>query len=296
MNKILNFGSLNIDNVYSMPHIVRPGETLASFKTESYPGGKGLNQSIAVARAGGRIFHAGKIGSDGDILLQALKTSNVDCSYLVQSSQKNGHAVIQVEKSGQNSIILFGGTNRDIDTSMIDAVLDNFNSDNLLICQNEISNMEYLINSAYSKGIPIVLNPSPIDDEILKTDLNKLDMIIINEIEGKDFTQKESPDEILDALLTIAPNLKIVLTIGKDGAIYCDKARRLSHGIFDVKVVDTTAAGDTFLGFFVSAFYDGKPPEYALKLASAASSIAVSRAGAASSIPTLAEVNEFLGQ
>lgn len=294
MKRILNFGSLNIDMVYAMPHIVRPGETLSSDELSLFPGGKGLNQSVALSRAGASVYHAGKIGADGDILKNVLVENSINCDYLSADDEKSGHAIIQVEQKGQNCIILYGGANQKIERAMIDNVLENFDSNDLLVCQNEINNMDYLINSAYERKIPIILNPSPIDKDILKCDLKKLDTIIINEIEGADFTGETEPQKICDKLISIAPNLKIVLTIGKDGVLYKDAGGFETHGIFNVKVVDTTAAGDTFLGFFTAVRFAGATVSYALRAASAASSIAVSRRGATPSIPTMAEVEKFL--
>lgn len=300
MNRILNFGSLNIDKVYTMPHIVRPGETLSSDNLSLFCGGKGLNQSIALKRAGGNVFHAGKIGKDGDMLKSELLKNEIDITYLKETDGYSGHAIIQVERKGQNCILLFGGANKEITPEMADEVLDNFDSGDIIVCQNEINDMPLLLKKAKDRGIPVALNPSPIDESILSCDLNAISYLLVNEIEGEDFTGEKEPEKICRALLKKAPDLKIVLTIGKDGVIYCDKDNFLLHGIFDVEVVDTTAAGDTFLGFFIACVLDGNGEsktqqiKKALKIASAASSIAVSKSGAAPSIPTLKEVEEFL--
>lgn len=300
MNKILNFGSLNIDKVYKMPHIVRPGETLSSDELSIFCGGKGLNQSIALKRAGGEVYHAGKIGLDGDILKEELLKNEIDISFLEQSEGYSGHAIIQVEHKGQNCILLYGGSNREISPDRMDMVLDNFDSSDIIVCQNEINDMPLLLKKAAQRNIPVALNPSPIDESILSCDLTKVSFLIVNEIEGEEFTGQKEPKKICEELLKLAPDIKIVLTVGKNGVIYCDKENYFTHGIFDVKVVDTTGAGDTFLGFFVAAVLKAQGGNYkeiiprALKLASAASSIAVSKNGAAASIPTLAEVEEFL--
>ncbi|MEG0692949.1 MAG: ribokinase [Oscillospiraceae bacterium] len=296
MNKILNFGSLNIDIVYSLDHIVRPGETLSSGCVNNFPGGKGLNQSVALSRSGATVYHAGKIGTDGELLKDILLSNNIVCDYLKKSDGKNGHAIIQVEKSGQNSILLFTGTNHEIDIPMIDEVLKNFDEGDFLVCQNEISNMDYILKKASELRLRIALNPSPIDEKILSCDLSGIEFLIINEIEGSDFTGETDADLICENLLEKYPNMKIVLTIGKRGVIYRDKKNKYTHGIFNVKVVDTTAAGDTFLGYFIGLIAAEKNVELALKYASAASSIAVSRTGAVPSIPTIDEVETFLKQ
>lgn len=293
MRKVLNFGSLNIDMVYKMPHIVRAGETLSSTELNHYCGGKGLNQSIALARCLGsefEVYHAGMVGSDGDMLIDTLKENNVNCSYLKKSDGLSGHAIIQVEEKGQNCIILNGGTNKKIDVAMIEQVLANFDENDIIILQNEISNMNTIIELAYNKSIPIAINPSPIDDDILKIDLSKITYFIINEIEGNEYTGLTQPVAICDKLLEIAPDIKVVLTIGKDGVVYKDSENFHTHGIYEVKVVDTTAAGDTFLGYFVGSIFTGSSIPEALKRASVASAYAVSRSGAFPSIPTIEEV------
>ena len=294
MNKILNFGSLNIDMVYAVDHIVRPGETLSSDSVTTFSGGKGLNQSVALSRSGAKVYHAGKIGVDGEFLKDILQNNQIDCEFLHKSNNKNGHAIIQVEKSGQNSIILFTGTNYEIDVLMVDEVLKNFDKDDFLVCQNEISNMDYMLKKATELNLRIALNPSPIDAKLLSCDLSGVEFLVINEIEGGDFTGESDPNRICEALLHKYPHMKIVLTIGKDGVLYHDAQNTYTHGIFDVKVVDTTAAGDTFLGYFVGLICNGTETQTALRYASAASSIAVSRAGAVPSIPTIDEVEAFL--
>lgn len=300
MQRIINFGSLNVDKVYNVAHIVRPGETLSSSGLNHFAGGKGLNQSVALSRAGAEVFHAGKVGADGDILEQALLENNIDTSCLRSTAGQSGHAIIQVEADGgQNCILLHGGANREISAAMMDEVLDKFDSDDWLVCQNEISNMSTLLQKAAVRGMAVVLNPSPIDEDILKVDLKYVAYLVINEIEGQEFTGETDPDKICDALIARAPRLKVVLTLGKRGVMYRDVRYRYTHGIFNVPVVDSTAAGDTFLGYFtaeVSRVVGGVQPdiEKALRFASAASSIAVSRMGAASSIPSLEEVEVFL--
>lgn len=296
MKKVLNFGSLNIDMVYKMPHIVRAGETLSSTELNHYCGGKGLNQSIAMSRCLANnssefeVYHAGMVGVDGDMLIDTLKDNNINCSYLKKGDGLSGHAIIQVEEKGQNCIILNGGTNKQITPEMIEDVLSNFDKNDLIVLQNEISNMDIIIETAYKLSIPIAINPSPIDDDILKIDLNKITYFVINEIEGNEFTNETNPDKICDKILSIAPNIKIILTLGKDGAVYKDKDNHHKHGIFQVKVVDTTAAGDTFLGYFIGSIFTGNSIEQSLKRATAASTYAVSRAGAFPSIPTIDEV------
>ncbi len=290
--KVLNFGSLNIDYVYTVEHFVRAGETLASEWMEQFAGGKGLNQSVAFARAGARVYHAGLIGKEGEFLRSLLNESGADTRLVrTLSDTACGHAIIQVTTAGENCILLYGGANHRVTEEMIDEVLSDFGEGDLLMLQNEINAIDTIIDKAHAKGMCIALNPSPFNQVILSLDLSKINYLILNENEGCELTGKTEANEIIDALLSRYFGMKIILTLGSRGAVYADgSGERAEHGIFKVKVVDTTAAGDTFTGYFFTALMSGRAPAEALAIASAASSIAVSRKGAAPSIPTMEEV------
>ena len=292
--KILNFGSLNLDYVYSVDHFVAEGETLASTVLKIFSGGKGLNQSVALARAGADTYHAGCIGAEGGMLTDMLQGAGVDTTYVKTVDSPTGHAIIQVDPNGRNCILLFGGANQCNDPAYVDEVLGNFATGDWLVLQNEISSIGYLIERAKAKGMTVVLNPSPFSSALIEAGLGKVDYILLNETEGKQLTGFDAPADILNAIRTSYPALKVVLTLGKDGCIYDDGKQRLAHGIFAVKAVDTTAAGDTFTGFFIGAISKGLSPADAIRQASAASAIAVSRPGAAPSVPTADEVDAFL--
>ena len=292
--KILNFGSLNLDYVYSVDHFVAEGETLASTVRNTFCGGKGLNQSVALARAGAETYHAGCIGPEGDMLIEMLESAGVDTRYVRRVDVPTGHAVIQVDPRGRNCILLFGGANRCNDPAFVDEVLADFEKGDWLVLQNEISSLPHLIASAKAKGMVVVLNPSPFDLSLVAAGLDQVDYILLNETEGKQLTGYDAPANILNAVRATYPSLKVVLTLGKDGCIYDDGVQRLAHGIYPVTAVDTTAAGDTFTGFFIGAVSAGASPADAIRTASAASAIAVSRPGAAPSVPAANEVTEFL--
>ncbi|MBE6698053.1 MAG: ribokinase [Ruminococcaceae bacterium] len=292
--KILNFGSLNLDYVYSVDHFVAEGETLASSVRNTFCGGKGLNQSVALARAGARVYHAGCIGPEGGMLSDMLLCAGVNVKHVKEVDTPTGHAIIQVDPKGRNCILLFGGANQCNDPAYIDEVLTDFDAGDWLVLQNEISSLSHLIASAKQKGMIVVLNPSPFDKSLIDAGLGSVDYLLLNETEGKQLTGYEAPADILKAIRASFPTLKVVLTLGKDGCIYDDTQTCVSHGIYDVKAVDTTAAGDTFTGFFISAISQGASPADAIRRASAASAIAVSRPGAAPSVPTSDEVDAFL--
>lgn len=292
MGKILNLGSLNIDNVYSVDHFVTPGETISSLKYEIFPGGKGLNQSISLSLAGGEVYHAGKIGKDGQWLIKILKDRGVNTDLIAVSGESTGHAIIQVNKKGQNCILLHRGANAEITDEYLDSVLEGFGKGDLLVLQNEVNMIGDIIDKAFEKGLEIAFNPSPMDDMIPKYHLEKITWFLLNEIEGNQITGETDPEKITDKMLAMYPRAKVVLTLGKEGVLYRDKNERCTHGIYDVPVVDTTAAGDTFTGFFLTCATSGLPIPEALRLASIASSIAVSKKGAAISIPTMDEVKQ----
>ena len=292
--KILNFGSCNIDIVYSLHHIVTSGETETTNKMEVFPGGKGLNQSIAVSRAGSFVYHAGCIGIDGEMLKDTLKNSGVDVSYLKTVPGKNGHAVIQVSQEGENANFLYPGSNQMVEKDFIDRVLEDFEKDDILILQNEISNVNYIVKKAHQKGMRIVLNPSPIHDSIKEIDLGMVTYLVLNKVEAKELSGFAEPEKSLAFFGREYPHLKVILTLGAKGSIYMDETQQLRQSAFCVDVVDTTAAGDTFMGYFVSGIAKQDAVSDVLKIASAASALTVSREGAAPSIPTKQEVLEAL--
>ena len=291
--KILNFGSLNRDLVYAVDHAVLPGETLASSGMEPFCGGKGLNQSLALARAGAVVYHAGCIGSDGSDLILLLQDSGVDTRHIRRVDGPSGHAIIQVDGRGQNSILLFGGANQRISPESIGKTLADFGEGDLLVLQNEINGIARIMDEAHDRGMRIVFNPSPFNESLSAYPLEKVDWFVLNEIEGAELTRKTEPEKILQAVKEKFFGAETLLTLGQRGAMYTDRNVVCSHPIFPVPVKDTTAAGDTFLGYFF-ALLEEKGPQEALRWASAASAIAVSIKGAANSIPHREEVAAFL--
>lgn len=288
--KVLNFGSLNLDYVYSVDHMVKPGETLASFGMNTFCGGKGLNQSIALARAGVPVFHAGMVGGEGKLLLKACKESGIKTDYIRTIPGQSGHTIIQVDKEGQNCILLYGGANRSITREYVDEVLGNFEKRDILLLQNEVNLLDYIIDQAYERGMMIILNPSPYDSALDGCDFSKISMFLLNEVEGEQITGENDAENMLEKLKAMYPKARVVLTLGGEGSVYQYKEERYRQGIYKVKAVDTTAAGDTFTGYFISSVIDGVPVPEGLALAAKAAAIAVSRQGAAASIPSREEV------
>ena len=293
--RVLNFGSLNLDYVYSVPHIVQPGETISAFGRDVFTGGKGLNQSIAMARAGVDVYHAGCIGPDGDSLVDMLRKEKVSTQYIRVVDAMSGHTVIQVNKEGQNCIIVYGGANRKITRAQVDSAISDFDKGDILLLQNETNEIGYIMERAYEQGMRIFFNPSPYDPEsIPKLPLHTVSVFVVNEIEGADLFDVDSVDRVIDKALEQFPKSTILLTMGEEGSCFCDGKNKYEQKIFPVKALDTTAAGDTFLGYFIYGITKDEPMETVLKRAAAASAIAVSRNGAAPSIPTLKEVEEWM--
>lgn len=294
--KVLNIGSMNLDLVYSVDHIVQPGETEASFALDTFLGGKGLNQSMALAKAGVEVYQGGMIGEDGQVFLDACAEYGVRADYIRTVPGKSGHAVIQRDKNAQNCILLYGGANQMLTVEYVDSVLADFGAGDILLLQNEVNQMGYIVEKAYEKGMQIALNPSPFNEKLDAVDMKKISIFLLNEVEGNQVTGLTVPDEIIAEMLRRFPKAKIVLTLGKDGAVYADAEQKHFQPIFKVQAVDTTAAGDTFTGYFLAGLLSGMPVPEILKMSAKASSIAVSRAGAVPSIPYRDEVLSALAE
>ena len=295
--KIINFGSLNIDNVYNVQEFVKPGQTIFSNSFQVAAGGKGLNQSIAAARAGAPVIHAGCIGQNGAFLADLMQEAGVDISALLTLDAPNGHTVIEVNAAGQNRIIVYGGTNQMLTEDYLDTVLSKAEPGDLALLQNETNLIASILQKSHEKGMKIVFNPSPMPKDLASLPLHLVDYFMINELEAAQLADlpADTPYEsILDCLAKKYPHAAIVMTLGHNGVLFSQEDPRLSHPIFPVEAVDTTAAGDTFCGYFLAAICRNAPIETALKEASAASAIAVSRPNAAPSIPLYEEVETFL--
>jgi len=294
--KVLNIGSMNLDLVYSVDHIVQPGETEASFALDTFLGGKGLNQSMALAKAGVEVYQGGMIGEDGQVFVDACKEYGVRADYIRTVPGKSGHAVIQRDKNAQNCILLYGGANQMLTEEYVDSVLADFGAGDILLLQNEVNQMPYIVEKAYERGMQIALNPSPFNEKLDAVDMAKISFFLMNEVEGNQITGLTDPDEIIAEMLKRFPQAKIVLTLGKDGAVYADAEQKHFQPIFKVQAVDTTAAGDTFTGYFLAGLLDGMAVPEILKMSAKASSIAVTREGAVPSIPYRKEVMEALSE
>lgn len=287
---VVNFGSLNIDHVYAVDHFCRAGETIHTKSYTQNAGGKGLNQSIAVSRSGQKVHHAGLLGPEGTRLAELLSGSGVDLRYLKHTDVPQGHAVIQVQPDGQNCIFLYGGSNQAVTPQEIGGVLMQLNAGDYLLLQNEIANLTYLLRAAARRGLRVVLNASPISDELLNADLSGVDWLVVNEIECAAMAGCGDAQAGYETLKQRYPSLGILLTLGSEGSVSWKDGTEVWQCAYPVKAVDTTGAGDTFMGYFVGCLAQGMERQTAMQYASMASAISVTRPGAAASIPLMDEV------
>ena len=283
--RVLNFGSLNVDLVYRVPRIVRPGETLTSRSVETFPGGKGANQSIALARAGIEVMHAGRIGSDGRWLLDLLREAGVDVRRIREGEGVTGHAIIQVDDSGENAIVLFAGENAGLTRADIDAAMAQCEAGDVLLLQNETNDVAYLIEAGHRQGLHVCLNPAPFSAEVRDYPLDLVDTLILNETEATSLTGECSAAAAMQVLASRGRAWEVVLTLGARGVMYRGSAGALVVPAWPVAVVDTTGAGDTFIGYFLSGRSEGLEVRACLELACRAAAACVSCLGAGNSIP-----------
>ena len=282
--KILSFGSMNIDNTYSVDEFVQPGETITAKNLSKFCGGKGLNQSIALASAGADVAHFGCVGEDGDILLDMLKSRGVNTDSVIKIDN------IQVDSHGQNSILLYPGANRRMTPELIDRELEKYSCGDWLLIQNETNCLEYIMRAANKKGMKIAFNPSPMDGTVSTLPLEFVDLFLVNEIEGAAVTGKEITEEITAEFEKLFPNAAVILTLGKKGSIFKSEKDMLFQPSYCGTVKDTTGAGDTYTGFFIANYINGVSPQECMRIAAMASTVQISRDGAAIAIPTKQEV------
>ena len=292
--KALVFGSCNLDIFFHLPHIVGPGETIGTERVEQHLGGKGFNQAIALSRAGAETWLAGNVGEDGGPLRAYLRGTDVNASLLADADAPTGKAYIQIAASGENSIIVYPGANFCVTKRQADETLARFAPGDLLLLQNEVNELPYLIERAHERGLRVVLNPSPFADALRALDPRLLSLLIVNETECAQFSGGLDPEAFIGFMREKAPGLACVVTLGSKGSIYFDRDTVCRQGTYPVKAVDTTGAGDTFTGFFCASYFAGDDVKTAMERAAAAAAITVSRVGAAPAIPTAADVDALL--
>lgn len=283
--KLVNFGSLNIDRIYAVEDFVKAGETISSLKYSETLGGKGLNQSVAARRAGAELIHVGTVGKDGQIFLDVLEEEGISSAWVNKIEMESGHAIIQVTRSGENAIIVHKGANHSLDKKRINQVFAFLEEKAAVLLQNEISNVDYILKQAHDLGHYTIFNPSPITEELLDLDLSLIDLLIVNENEAKALFKRDSIAAVLEVFYDQYPEMELVITLGSRGSLYVHKDTMISQKAYLHEVIDTTAAGDTFAGYFIANKLTDAKIETCLDQASRASGLAVTRMGALPSIP-----------
>ena len=287
---IWNLGSINIDHVYHLPRLPRPGETLAATALTEGLGGKGANQSVAAARAGARVRHLGAMGQGGAWARDRLAEAGVDVSGIAQRpDMATGHAIILLDGDAENAIVLHPGTNRAIDEDALVRSLAEMRPGDTLLLQNETNGQLAAARAARAQGARVIYSAAPFDIAALRPLLDHIDIIAMNEHEAAELAAAHPGD---------LPVAGLLITRGAAGADYRDLTTGLRHeqAAFAVTPVDTTGAGDTFAGYFAAGLDAGASVPDALRMAAAAAALKVTRAGAGDAIPTRAEVEAFLAR
>jgi len=285
--KILNFGSINKDLVYKVEDFVKPGETISSRDYGLYLGGKGLNQSVAISKSGSEVYHAGCINKSDQNIISDLKKWGVNTDYINQINEATGHAIIQIDRNGENSIIIHGGANNCIESNQIDKVLSNFNEGDYILLQNEINSVNEIIEKAHKKGLIIFFNPAPYSNDVNNYSLEKVNTLIYNETEGQRLSGKKDALEIINILSNKYPNTRHILTLGERGSIYYYDNNTIKIEAESANTIDTTAAGDTYIGYYISSICKKISVKKSMKIASKAAAISTTIIGGAKSIPEI---------
>jgi ribokinase len=293
---VINFGSINIDHVYQVEHFVQPGETIASSHYQCLLGGKGANQSIALARAGSEVLHVGKINEVDVAFKQTMIRDGIDCKHITCTETASGHAIIQITPSAENAIVLFGGANHEITHKDIMDALDTVKPEDWVLTQNETNNIDQVLAQAKAKGLRVAFNPAPMTESVKHLPHECIDLLIVNEVEAEELSGRKDLDKIEAYFREDWSHAEVLITLGKVGVRMLKKDKTIDVPAFEVDAVDTTAAGDTFIGYFLSAYSNHTDSKTALIRACAASALAVMKLGAAQSIPNEEDVNRFLAK
>jgi ribokinase len=287
---VFNLGSINVDRFYRVPHLPKPGETLPATGHDTGLGGKGANQSVAVARAGSRVHHIGMIGPDNAWVRDRLIGFGVDVAHVGACDMATGHAIINVDESGENAIVTYAGANYHQSVEVIGAALATAGPDDIFMFQNEVSHKPDAARIAHEKGLFVVYSAAPFKPEAVAELLPFVDLLVLNEIETEQLCAA------LGVQLAEIPVPNLLMTRGAEGATWRDQAtgEETSVRAFRVDPVDTAGAGDCFIGYTVAGLDQGLSRADALRLGAAAAAVKVTRAGTADAIPDRAEVDEFL--
>jgi ribokinase len=285
---VFNLGSINADLFYQVPHLLAPGETLASTQHSRGLGGKGANMSVAIARSAARAVHIGAVGADGRWAVERLLEYGVDTRNIVELDVPTGHAVIMVDDQGENAILLFPGANRALTETHIASALMAATEADTFVFQNETSAQIESATLASAKGMRVVYAAAPFDAQAVEAVLPMLDILVMNAVEAQQLT------DALGMTLAALPVRDVIVTLGGEGCrwINTDAGTDQMFPAIPVTPVDTTGAGDTFTGFLVAGLDRGLPMEQAISLGQQAGAIMVTRHGTADLIPDLKDIED----
>ncbi|MGC9368505.1 MAG: ribokinase [Paracoccaceae bacterium] len=282
---VFTLGSVNVDHVYAVPHLPAPGETLAARALSTMLGGKGANQSVAAARAGAEVRHIGAVGADGRWAVEELAGFGVDATHVAEVDHPTGHAIISVDPAGENAILLFPGANRAQSGAAIARALAEARAGDSLLLQNETSHQAQAARIARDQGMRVVYSAAPFEVAAVQAVLPQLSLLVVNAVEAAQ----------LRAALGEVTGPDLIVTHGAHGAEWiANSGETVTVPAFPVTPVDTTGAGDCFIGSLVAALDAGAGREEALRYAAAAAALQVTRAGTAQAMPSRDEVLAFL--
>lgn len=284
---IWNLGGINADHIYAVPHIPAPGETLDGSDHQLFLGGKGANMSVAAARAGTHVRHIGAVGHDGKWTIERLMEYGVDTRSIATVDAATAHAIIFVAEDGENAIMVCPGSNRCIPHDHLKQSLTQAETGDWFVCQNEVNLQEDAIKLASEMGLKVAYAAAPFDADVTKPLLPYLDFLILNEVEAEQLKQAtgQGPADL--------PVKDVIVTLGAKGATWFGENGTTDIAPHPVDAIDTTGAGDTFTGYVLAGLDRGQPMEQALKTATKAAALMVTRRGTADVIPDLSEVQAF---
>jgi ribokinase len=286
-SKIVCCGSLNLDYVYEVEEFCTAGTTVSAKSFSANPGGKGLNQAVACARAGANVAFVGNIGADGETLLSTLKAESINCEKVSIVPGPSGHAVIQVRSDGTNSILVCAGANATLSSSTLESCMSILSAEDILLLQNETNLVPELMKAGKKGKAKIAFNPSPITKEIKSYPLGLLDFMILNEHEALQLSAENNIEAASKYFCETLPMCEVVITLAEQGSIYIKREEHVFMPALKVDVVDTTAAGDCFMGYYLASRLQHLSTKDCLIRATQAASLCVGKNGAAGSIPKI---------
>ncbi len=287
---IFNLGSINLDHFYEVPHLPQPGETLLATAHSTGLGGKGANQSVAAAQAGARVVHIGAVGPDGAWATSRMQALGVDTTHITPVTSATAHAIINVDPAAENAIVVFPGANMEQSLTQVKIALETAKQGDMLLLQNETNLQVEAATLARAKGLTVIYSAAPFNAKATQALLPLTDILILNAVEMQQLSTATGR-----AAKSLGPQM-IVVTEGSKGGRFVTPEGEGRFPAFPVQALDTTGAGDTHAGYFAAALHEGQPLPDALRLASAASALKVTKKGTADAIPSRSDVDAFLAQ